>query len=91
MTEPQDLSELICATIALACNGPRESVSPATSLFDLNIDSIALLAVIAHIESVCGVAFSTNDMFDLREVDCVGELIARIHAVIDGDRSRIAG
>lgn len=72
------LSEFLCSTIALACNADANSISPATKMMDLNIDSLTFVSILAQVEAVFEIEILPDDIIDLLEADCVDDVLASI-------------
>ena len=82
MTEAMSLGELVCSTIALACNRVPEAVRPDTELMALNMDSLTFAAVIAQVEAVYEVELQPEELLSLIEAPRVEDLVHQLEGLV---------
>lgn len=82
MTTQPDITDFICSTLALACNRDADSLTPDTSLYDINVDSLTMVAVLAQAEAVYEIELSPDDTLALLEALSVSDLIDRLTGII---------
>lgn len=74
------MTELVCATIALACNRAPADVAPETSLLELDLDSLTLVSVLTQVEAVFELELDADETLALLEAALVSDLVARLEA-----------
>lgn len=75
MDEP-DIGELVCSAVAQASNVSPSAVTAESRLLDLNLDSLALVSVLAQFEAVYDVELHPDEILSMLEASTVAEIIA---------------
>jgi acyl carrier protein len=70
-----ELSDILCSTIALVCNKEVSEVSPDTLLGELNMDSLAFVSVLSHIEGIYDMEFNMDEVLDFMGADNIADLV----------------
>lgn len=86
MTEPVDIAEFVCATLALACRKERGAVDLRTNFLELNVDSLTLVSVLAQVEAVYAVELTPNQLLPLIEARNVSELVGRLKVIVSAQK-----
>ena len=81
MDTTTDLEELLCSTLAMACLQPRESISPATELAALRLDSLTFVSVIASVEQIYGKQLGEAHLASLMIVPDVRTLLQHLEPI----------
>jgi acyl carrier protein len=84
----ETLAALVRRALGAACSVDACGLDDRTELADLNLDSLTLVTVLAQIEAVYGVDFSTADTLDAFGAADVGELVGTIARVVARARAR---
>jgi acyl carrier protein len=78
-----DIGETVCASIAMSCRQPAESVSLDTELEALSMDSLSFAMVVAQIEAEYHVVLSPDDVLSLVEGPRVADMVRRLeHCIV---------
>jgi acyl carrier protein len=72
----QEIADLVLATVAEVGGLERTTLMAATPLFDANIDSLTLVAVIARLELALDVRFDDEESAQLVEARDASEICA---------------
>jgi acyl carrier protein len=75
-----NLDMSLCESIARICGVPADQVSPASTLEDLGIDSLAAAEIITDVEIRTGVELPMDVLRGLGELRTVGEVAAHLEA-----------
>jgi acyl carrier protein len=75
-----NLDVSLCESIARICGVPADQVSPASTLEDLGIDSLAAAEIITDVEIRTGVELPMDVLRGLGELRTVGEVAAHLEA-----------
>ena len=70
----------LCESIARICGVPADQVSPASTLEDLGIDSLAAAEIITDVEIRTGVELPMDVLRGLGGLRTVGEVAAHLQA-----------
>ena len=70
----------LCESIARICGVPADQVSPASTLEDLGIDSLAAAEIITDVEIRAGVELPMDVLRGLGQLRTVGEVAAHLEA-----------
>lgn len=76
------LNELVCTTLARACNRDPGEIFPRTRMLDLNMDSLTLVSVLAQVEAVYGIELTADDTLGMMEAAFVSDVVDRVAAVV---------
>ncbi len=65
MEAPADLSSFVCDAIRRSCNNPGETISLATPMAALSLDSLMLVSLVAQVQTIYEVelSFVTSNLF----------------------------
>jgi acyl carrier protein len=83
-TSPPALKEFLLDIIATGQSIPRAELGLETQLVEANLDSLALAAIVGHVEAVYGVEFATDDVGELLAAASIGDLIASLERAMRG-------
>ncbi len=75
-----NLDAALCESIARVCGVPADQVSPASTLEDLGIDSLAAAEIITDVEIRAGVELPMDVLRGLSQLRTVGEVAAHLAA-----------
>jgi acyl carrier protein len=75
-----NLDVALCESIARVCGVPADQVSPASTLEDLGIDSLAAAEIITDVEIRAGVELPMDVLRGLSQLRTVGEVAAHLAA-----------
>jgi acyl carrier protein len=75
-----NLDAALCESIARVCGVPADQVSPASTLEDLGIDSLAAAEIITDVEIRAGVELPMDVLRGLGQLRTVGEVAAHLQA-----------
>jgi acyl carrier protein len=75
-----NLDVALCESIARVCGVPADQVSPASTLEDLGIDSLAAAEIITDVEIRAGVELPMDVLRGLGQLRTVGEVAAHLAA-----------
>ena len=75
-----NLDVALCESIARICGVPADQVSPASTLEDLGIDSLAAAEIITDVEIRAGVELPMDVLRGLGQLRTVGEVAAHLEA-----------
>jgi len=75
-----NLDAALCESIARVCGVPADQVSPASTLEDLGIDSLAAAEIITDVEIRAGVELPMDVLRGLGQLRTVGEVAAHLAA-----------
>jgi acyl carrier protein len=70
-------------SIARICGIPADQISPASTLEDLGIDSLAAAEIITDVEIRAGVDLSMDVLRGLGQLRTVGEVAAHLEAGVE--------
>lgn len=84
--ELDSLAEFVRRVLAVACGIDAAALDDCTELADLGLDSLTLVTVLAQVEAVYGVDFSTADTLAALGASNVTELLAAISRAAAGAR-----
>ena len=73
-----NLDVALCESIARVCGVPADQVSPASTLEDLGIDSLAAAEIITDVEIRAGIELPMDVLRGLGELRTVGEVAAHL-------------
>jgi len=82
MSELVGIEEFVCSTLALACNQDRATIHPQTSLFELNLDSLSLVSVLAQVEAVFTVQLTPDEMLRLIGASRIADLVNDLERIV---------
>jgi len=74
------LDVALCESIARICGVPADEVSPASTLGDLGIDSLAAAEIITDVEIRTGIELPMDVLRGLGQLRTVGEVAAHLQA-----------
>ena len=84
-----NLDVALCESIARICGVPADQVSPASTLEDLGIDSLAAAEIITDVEIRTGAELPMDVLRGLGGMRTVGEVAAHLQAGVgSGDVPR---
>jgi len=72
------LDVALCESIARICGVPADQVSPASTLEDLGVDSLAAAEIITDVEIRTGVELPMDVLRGLGQLRTVGEIAAHL-------------
>jgi acyl carrier protein len=75
-----NLDVALCESIARVCGVPADQVSPASTLEDLGVDSLAAAEIITDVEIRAGVELPMDVLRGLGQLRTVGEVAAHLAA-----------
>ena len=75
-----NLDAALCESIARVCGVPADQVSPASTLEDLGIDSLAAAEIITDVEIRAGVELPMDVLRGLGQLRTVGQVAAHLAA-----------
>jgi acyl carrier protein len=75
-----NLDAALCESIARVCGVPADQVSPASTLEDLGIDSLAAAEIITDVEIRAGVELPMDVLRGLGQLRTVGEVATHLEA-----------
>jgi len=75
-----NLDVALCESIARICGVPADQVSPASTLEDLGIDSLAAAEIITDVEIRAGIELPMDVLRGLNQLRTVGEVAAHMQA-----------
>ena len=75
-----NLDVALCESIARICGVPADQVSPASTLEDLGVDSLAAAEIITDVEIRTGVELPMDVLRGLSGLRTVGEVAAHLEA-----------
>ena len=75
-----NLDVALCESIARICGVPADQVSPASTLEDLGVDSLAAAEIITDVEIRTGVELPMDVLRGLGRMRTVGEVAASLQA-----------
>ena len=75
-----NLDVALCESIARICGVPADQVSPASTLEDLGVDSLAAAEIITDVEIRTGVELPMDVLRGLDGLRTVGEVAAHLEA-----------
>ena len=75
-----NLDVALCESIARICAVPADQVSPASTLEDLGIDSLAAAEIITDVEIRAGIELQMDTLRGLGQLRTVGEVAAHLEA-----------
>jgi acyl carrier protein len=75
-----NLDVALCESIARVCGVPADQVSPASTLEDLGIDSLAAAEIITDVEIRAGVELPMDVLRGLGQLRTVGAVAAHLAA-----------
>jgi acyl carrier protein len=75
-----NLDVSLCESIARICGVPADQVSPASTLEDLGIDSLAAAEIITDVEIRTGIELPMDVLRGLGQLRTVGEVAAHLQA-----------
>ena len=67
-------------SVARICGVPAEQVTPASTLEDLGIDSLAAAEIITDVEIRAGIELPMDVLRGLNQLRTVGEVVAHLEA-----------
>jgi len=67
-------------SVARICGAPAEQVTPASTLEDLGIDSLAAAEIITDVEIRAGIELPMDVLRGLNQLRTVGEVVAHLEA-----------
>ncbi len=70
----------LCESIARVCGVPADQVSPASTLEDLGIDSLAAAEIITDVEIRTGAELPMDVLRGMGQLRTVGEVAAHLEA-----------
>ena len=73
-----NLDVSLCESIARICGVPADQVSPASTLEDLGIDSLAAAEIITDVEIRTGIELPMDVLRGLNQLRTVGEVAAHL-------------
>jgi acyl carrier protein len=76
--EAHSVEEVVVAAIAAACRLAPATVTRATRLLELGMDSLTLVTVLSQIEAALETRFDADDVVDLLRAQHVAELVAAV-------------
>ena len=62
MTEPAALADWLCGALATASRRERTELALQTSLWELALDSLSLVSIVAQVELVWGIEVTVEDV-----------------------------
>lgn len=74
----------VCAAIALALNFQEAAISPDDVVYDLGLDSISIVALLAELEAAYGVEFGSDRIIEMLQAERVRDLAVIVSQVIGG-------
>jgi acyl carrier protein len=83
MRDREDPAVFVQARLADACRLPLESLGPGTSLLELELDSLTLVAVLTQVEMAYDIELTSEDRLAALEARTLAGLV-------DGIRHRLA-
>jgi len=92
MTMNSDMPELeatVCELIARACNFQRTVISLNDSVYDIGLDSMGATALLAELEALYDVEFSSDKISEILQAPFVRDLVNIVQQVI-GANARVA-
>lgn len=83
-SEPSSSSihEIVFTSIARTLRVDAAEVQPNHRVDSLGLDSMRLMAVIARVEVLCDVEFSSEQIIDFLQAELVSDLVGRIEEVV---------
>ena len=75
-----NLDVALCESIARVCGVPADQVSPASTLEDLGIDSLAAAEIITDVEIRTGAELPMDVLRGMGQLRTVGEVAAHLEA-----------
>ena len=75
-----NLDVALCESIARVCGVPADQVSPASTLEDLGIDSLAAAEIITDVEIRTGIELPMDVLRGMGQLRTVGEVAAHLEA-----------
>ena len=79
-----NLDVALCESIARICGVPADQVSPASTLEDLGIDSLAAAEIITDVEIRTGAELPMDVLRGLNPTQTVGEVAGHLQAGVAG-------
>jgi acyl carrier protein len=76
--EPHSVEEAVVAAIAAACRLAPATVTRASVLLELGMDSLTLVAVLSQIEAALETRFDADDVASILRARYVAELVAAV-------------
>ncbi len=76
--EAHSVEEVVVAAIAAACRVAPATVTRATGLLELGMDSLTLVAVLSQIEAALETRFDADDVASMLRARDVAELVAAV-------------
>jgi hypothetical protein len=86
MEAPADLSSFVCDAIRRSCNNPGETISLATPMAALSLDSLMLVSLVAQVQTIYEVELSPAEIVSLVESYRVSDLVGRLQELV-GERA----
>jgi acyl carrier protein len=80
-----DLDMALRESIAKICGVPAGRVSPASTLEDLGVDSLAAAEIITDVEIRAGIELPMDVLRGLSQLRTVGEVAAHLQAGVGSD------
>ena len=77
-----NLDAALRESIVRICGVPAEEITPASTLDDLGVDSLAAAEIITDVEIRTGVELSMDVLRGLSKMETVGEVAAHLEAGI---------
>ncbi|HEX5421711.1 MAG TPA: acyl carrier protein [Gammaproteobacteria bacterium] len=78
MDRRHGIESFVLRVLAAACRAHPAALDPQTSMAELGMDSLTLVAVLSQVEAAYGLEFTTDDTLALMGAGDVGELVAAI-------------
>ena len=78
MQSAASLDRLLIQGIASICDMEESGIAPETTLGELAMDSLRITALCAHIEALYECPVRPDDVVELLEAACVGDLLATL-------------
>jgi acyl carrier protein len=82
MKKAVGIDEFVCSTMAVACRREPGDVTLETQLFDLDMDSLTLVAVLTQVEAVYDIQLTPADMLKFIEAARVGEIVSGLEQLL---------
>jgi acyl carrier protein len=77
-----ELAELVASAISSACNIERSAIAPETPLYNLGVDSVSMMAVVAQVQMRYEVELTSDQIMELFDASRVEDAVSLLGQVI---------